>query len=164
MDESGCGRHQSATSGELQATSVLNRLRNRGTQTLTWMGNHNIINTAQLKDIRYNAVMSTTVLLSGGNEGGSVGGAYNARGIYQELDQEGTSFIRSQPSSSSTIVLSLRFPCLFEGLTGRSRVGLAVVACNNCGKSRGKVDGVGGGRIGVVACERLRKIDGYVLD
>jgi len=34
-------------------------------------------------------------------------------------------------------------------------VGLAVVACNNCGKPRGKVGGVGGGRMGVVECERL---------
>jgi hypothetical protein len=49
----------------------------------------------------------------------------------------------------------LRFPCFFEDLMGRSRVGLAVVACNNCGKSRGKVGGVGGGSVGVVACERL---------
>lgn len=34
--------------------------------------------------------------------------------------------------------------------------GLAVVACNNCEKSSGKVAGVGGGRIGIVSWDFLR--------
>ena len=84
-------------------------------------------------------------------------GVLKLKKVYKETDYDATSFMRSQPSSSSTIVLSLCFPCLFEDLIGRSRVGLAVVACNNCWKSRGKVSGVGGGKTGVVACERLKK-------
>ena len=34
--------------------------------------------------------------------------------------------------------------------------GFAVVACNNCEKSSGKVAGVGGGRIGIVSWDFLR--------
>ncbi len=36
-------------------------------------------------------------------------------------------------------------------LTRARDTGFAVVACNNCEKSRGKLAGVGGGRMGVVS-------------
>ena len=43
-------------------------------------------------------------------------------------------------------------------------VGTAVVACRRWAKSSEKVEGVGGGRRGVVACDRLRVIEEYNAD